>query len=142
LWPWGGGNPLREPLAAAAPGAVAEGARWARVWSDDAWVSALGALAGAVVEPLPPDDGQGAALEPLLGAAERSVCAVVPLSGRGLAAFDRGFIAPAVRALQEGRIGRLTVAANDRAVRVERGDRWRLWRPQRDLLEAVAEGGA
>lgn len=141
LWPWGGGDPRREPLAASVPGAAADAARWARVWSDDAWVSALGALAGAEVQPLPQDDGQGVALESLLAAAETSVCAVVPVTGRGIAAFDREFIAPAARALQEGRLGRLTLAANDRAVRVERADRWRVWRPQRDLLEAVAEGG-
>ena len=142
LWPWGGGNPLRGPVAAVAPGTAVSAARWPKVWSDDAWVSALAALAGAVVEPLPAGDGEGAALDALLGAAERSVCAVVPVTARGLPAFDRAFVAPAARALQEGRLARLTVAANDRAVHLERADRWRVWRPQRDLLEAVAEGGA
>ena len=135
LWPWGGGNPLREPLAALPVGAAAEGARWPRVWSDDPWVAALGKLAGGAVEPLPD------ALEPLLGAPEDSGCAVLPVLGRGLEALDRDLIAPAARAVAEGRLDGFTVAANDRAVRVARADRWRFWRPRRDLLEAVTEGG-
>lgn len=147
LWPWGGGDPLREPLAALPAGAAAEAARWPRVWSDDPWVAALGALAGGTVEPLPravDADGVDAdgALAPLLAAAEDSGCAVVPVIGTGLEALDRAFIAPAARAVAEGRLERFTVAANDRAVRLARADRWRIWRPRRDLLEAVSEGGA
>lgn len=136
LWPWGGGNPLREPVAALPPGAAAADARWPRVWSDDPWVAALGKLAGGAVEPLP------RALEPLLDAPQESGCAVLPVLGTGLEALDRDFIAPAARAVAEGRLDGFTVAANDRAVRIARADRWRFWRPRRDLLEAVTEGGA
>lgn len=154
LWPWGGGDPLREPLAALPAGAAAEAARWPRVWSDDAWVAALGRLAGGIVEPLPRvASGRGAveaqavgpaedAIAPLLAAAEDSVCAVVPVLGTGLDHLDRLFIAPAARAVAEGRLERFTIAADDRAVRLARADRWRIWRPRRDLLEAVSEGGA
>ena len=154
LWPWGGGDPLREPLAVLPAGAAAETARWPRVWSDDGWVAALGRLAGGIVEPLPRTaaasgavHAQGGAVEedaiaPLLVAAEDSGCAVVPVLGTGLEHLDRLYIAPAARAVAEGRLERLTIAANDRAVRVARADRWRVWRPRRDLLEAMAEGGA
>lgn len=139
LWPWGGGNPLREPLAALPQGAAAGTARWPRVWSHDGWVEALGTLAGGSVEPLPT---AGDAFEALLGATEDSVCVVLPVAGSGLGAFDRAFIGPAARCLHEGRLERLTIAANDRAVSVSAADRWRVWRPRRDLLSAVAEGGA
>lgn len=148
LWPWGGGDPLREPLAALPAGAAAEAARWPRVWSDDVWVAALGRLAGGVVEPLPRAGAAhhaGAAqdaLEPLLAATEDSGCVVVPVLGTGLGQLDRRYIAPAARAVAEGRLERFTIAANDRAVRLARADRWRVWRPRRDLLEAVSEGGA
>jgi len=142
LWPWGGGEPLREPLAALPAGTATETARWPRVWSDDAWVTALGALAGGVVDPLPRVDHAGDALAPLLAAAEDSGCAVVPVLGMGLEGLDHAFIAPAARAVAEGRLERFTIAANDRAVRLARADRWRIWRPRRDLLEALSEGGA
>jgi hypothetical protein len=138
LWPWGGGDPLRAPLAALPTGAAAESARWPRVWSDDAWVAALGRLAGGIVEPLPRAED---AVAPLLAAAEDSGCAVVPVLGTGLQDLDRLYIAPAARAVSEGRLERFTIAANDRAVRLARTDRWRVWRPRRDLLEAVSEGG-
>lgn len=141
LWPWGGGDPLREPLAALPVGAAAETARWPRVWSDDAWVAALGRLAGGTVEPLPNSAAEDA-LAPLLAATEDSGCVVVPVLGTGLGTIDRGYIAPAARAVAEGRLERFTIAANDRAVRLACADRWRIWRPRRDLLEAVSEGGA
>ncbi|MFM7626397.1 MAG: hypothetical protein ACKO7G_07995 [Gammaproteobacteria bacterium] len=148
LWPWGGGNPLREPLAALPAGTAAKTARWPRVWSDDAWVVALAALAGVVVEPVPRVDAAPAmgaaqgALAPLLAADEHSGCVVVSVVGTGLEALDRALIAPAARAVAEGRLERFTIAADDRAVHLARAERWRVWRPRRDLLEAVSEGGA
>lgn len=138
LWPWGGGNPLREPLQVLPEAGAPQAARWPRVWSDDAWVAALGRLAALRVEPLPAAD----AFETLLAVPEDAGCAVVPVAPEGLEALDQAFIAPAARALQQGRLERLTVAAEDRAVRVAGTDRWRIWRPRRDLLTAVAEGGA
>jgi hypothetical protein len=60
----------------------------------------------------------------------------------GLASLDRRFLAPAAEALRTGRLRRLTVAADDRAVSVTAGDRHRFWRPERDLLSALLEGVA
>ena len=129
LWPWGGGQPLREPLA------VSRGeSRWPAVWSDDVWVESLGRLAGQTVERLP------AGLAPLLAAGSDAGCAVLPVLGRGIAAIDQDYILPAAEALRTGQLGRLTLAAGDRAVRVTAGDRHRFWRPARNLLEALLEG--
>ena len=97
---------------------------------------------GCIVESLPGAADAEDALAPLLAAAEDSGCAVVPVLGMGLEGLDRAFIAPAARAVAEGRLERFTIAANDRAVRLARADRWRIWRPRRDLLEALSESGA
>ena len=131
LWLWGGGNPLREPLAAT----QGEG-RWARVWADESWVSALGRLTGQPVAALP------AGIERVLTDEADSGCLVLPVVERGFANIDRSFLAPLAEALRSGRLARLTVAADDRAVSVTAGDRHRFWRPQRDLLSALLEGGA
>lgn len=131
LWPWGGGQPLREPLAVS-PGE----SRWPAVWSDDVWVESLGRLAGQTVEGLP------AGLAPLLSAGSDAGCAVLPVLGRGIVAIDQDYILPAAEALRTGQLGRLTLAAGDRAVRVTAGDRHRFWRPARNLLEALLEGEA
>ncbi len=131
LWPWGGGQPLREPLAVS-PGE----SRWPVVWSDDVWVESLGRLAGQSVEGLP------SGLAPLLAAGSDAGCAVLPVLGRGVAAIDQEYILPAAEALRTGRLERLTLAAGDRAVSVTAGDRHRFWRPARNLLEALLEGEA
>lgn len=131
LWPWGGGTPLREPLAI-----VRSDAHWPRVWADETWVKALGTLAGQTVEPMPQD------ATALLAEGAESGCAVLPVMAHGLASLDRRFLVPAAEALRTGRLRRLTVAADDRAVSVTAGDRHRFWRPERDLLSALLEGVA
>jgi hypothetical protein len=131
LWPWGGGSPLREPLAI-----VPSEAHWPRVWADDAWVAALGTLAGQAIAPMPPSAAS------LVADEAESGCAVVSVMAQGLATLDRDFLAPAAEALRTGRLQRLTVAADDRAVGVTAGDRHRFWRPERDLLSALLEGRA
>ena len=130
LWPWGGGNPLREPLAV-----VRGEGRWPRVWADDGWVRALGVLSGQAVDPLP------AAVASSLEDGAESGILVLPVAEHGLEALDREFISPAADALRSGRLARLTLAADDRAVSVTSGDRHRFWRPARDLLGALLEGG-
>ena len=105
-------------------------------WADDAWVAALGTLAGQAIAPMPPSAAS------LVADEAESGCAVVSVMAQGLATLDRDFLAPAAEALRTGRLQRLTVAADDRAVGVTAGDRHRFWRPERDLLSALLEGRA
>lgn len=157
LWLWGGGQPPRDPLAAVAD-SVARGAadaamaseaamdgavRWTRLLADDAWVQALARLAGVESQPLGASTAAsfGVLLDKLLDD-DQSTCVIAPIADLDLERYDRTYIAPAVAALESGRLERCVVAANDRWIAASRADRLRFWRPRRTWLAAVSDGGA
>lgn len=137
LWLWGGGQPSRDALPRSA-----SSAGWAVVHAEDAWVSSFGQLSGIDVRPLPSDATAllaGAAPSPVSGDA---VCVVVPCAAQGLAVLDAAWIQPAVAAVRAGALRSVSIVGNDRCVALMAGDQWRFWRPERDVLAALAEGNA
>jgi len=135
VWLWGGGQPPRDPLRTSRGASL-----WSRMVTEDTWAKALADLAGVPVSPLPDS------LEDLLNdtggdGAGDSVLVVAPLTGMDAPTFDRAYVAPAARALHDGRLERFTIAANDRWASVESRDRYRFWRPHRTAFTAVADGG-
>jgi len=136
LWLWGGGQPPRDPLSP-----TRGASRWSRIVTDDVWAQALGRLSSVPVSPLPESINEifgDASLESV----DESLLVIAPTLGVAADYFDQAWVAPAVRALREGRLGRFTVAANDRWTSVDPGDRYRVWRPHRTVFTAVADGGA
>lgn len=136
LWLWGGGQPPRDPLSP-----TRGASRWSRIVTDDVWAQALGRLSNVPVSPLPES------IKELSGDAsverdDESLLVIAPISGVDAETFDQAWVAPAARALREGRLGRFTVAANDRWTSVDPHDRYRVWRPHRTVFTAVADGGA
>jgi hypothetical protein len=135
VWLWGGGQPPRDPLRA-----TQSPSRWSRMVTGDTWAKALADLAGVSVSPLP--DSLDDLLDDVGGdGTGDSVLVVAPLAGADASTFDRAYVAPAARALYDGRLERFTVAANDRWASVESRDRYRFWRPHRTAFMAVADGG-
>ena len=136
LWLWGGGQPPRDRLSP-----TRGASRWSRIVTDDVWARALGRLSSVPVSPLTKsiDDIIGDAS---IDSGDESLLVIAPMSGVDAEYFDQAWIAPAARALREGRLGRFTVAANDRWTSVDSGDRYRIWRPKRTVFTAVADGGA
>lgn len=131
LWLWGGGQPPRDPLEARPQ---AETARWQRLVGEDAWVHALGHLAGVTTQPLRlPWNGADVA---------ESCCVVAPLSELGLETLDRELIGPLSDALHAGRLDTLIIAANDRSVSVRATDRYKFWRPRQTVLAALLDSSA
>jgi hypothetical protein len=137
LWLWGAAGSALGAQPAAAP------TRW-RVFGADAYLDGLMALAGARCEPLPRDL---AALPPADAVADVVLALRVaeelqtdmPVSfTEGLARLDEGFIAPAVAALRAGRLARLTLVANDRALALRPRSVLKLWRRTRAALAAFA----
>jgi hypothetical protein len=139
LWLWGGGESPRDPLRAGAaadaePMADEAATRWSLLVADDVWVEALAQLAGVPFAPL------GDSLPPLLASDDASVCVVATRGAVDHVGLETAFIAPAMAALEAGRMERWVLAANDRWIAATRGDRWRVWRPRRSWLAAVADG--
>ncbi len=132
LWLWGGGQPPRDPLTI---DRTTE-SRWSQLVGDDAWLQALARLAGVESAAL------GATLEPVLAVSGEAVCVVAPLAGGDPAEYEQRYLAPALAAMAEGRLGTCVLVANDRWLTITRNDRWRLWRPRRSWLAALADGGA
>ncbi len=126
LWLWGAGELRSAAITGAAAGgpAASEAAGMGRneplrVIAEDPGVLALARLAGAI------------RADAITGEAPT----VLVTSAR---AFAARWAAEASAALVDGRIERLTVMSRDRAVQVTRGDRWRLWRPQRSAHQALS----
>jgi|HubBroStandDraft_1064217.scaffolds.fasta_scaffold03010_8 hypothetical protein len=138
LWLWGsagGPVPARPPAQPAADLA----------FGDDAYLAGLWHLQGAACRELPRQ------LEPLLeqGSAVRAVLGVEAggelLYGESawrldaaLAALDRRFVSPALRALEAGMLGRLLVVANDTCVSLTRLSTLKRWRLRRAPLAPFA----
>ena len=135
LWLWGGGQPPRDPICASEAGR--DHARWRLLASDDAWVHALAQLAGLRTCSL-----HDLSVNDLTDGEVDTACVVAPLAESDAQSFDERYIAPAVRALGEGRLGALVLAANDRWVAVTAADRYKFWRMRRSFVAAVADSGA
>jgi hypothetical protein len=135
LWLWGGGQPPRDPLSP-----TRGASRWSRMVTDDVWARALGRLSDVPVSPLPKSINEIFG-DTSAASDDESLLVIAPISGVDAEYFDQSWVAPVVRALREGRLGRFTVAANDRWASVDPGDRYRVWRPHRTVFSAVADGG-
>jgi hypothetical protein len=135
LWLWGGGQPPRDPLSP-----TRGASRWSRMVTDDVWARALGRLSDVPVSPLPKSINEIFG-DTSAASDDESLLVIAPISGVDVEYFDQSWVAPVVRALREGRLGRFTVAANDRWASVDPGDRYRVWRPHRTVFSAVADGG-
>jgi hypothetical protein len=135
LWLWGGGpaNNLTPPLQANAPrGGDAPSVDIA--FGDDAFLRGLWAARGAKLFALPEQ------LAEVFGypRARRAVLAVEigsMLHSNPTATFfdavaqiDRGFIQPAVAALNAGQCARLVIVANDHQLSLLARDRFKFWR--------------
>ena len=127
LWFWGGGVMRRDGIVASRRTADAH-ASATLFCSADPWLRAACQLAAR--ECVWPAADAVTAIENMLRAtAPRSVF---------VGAFDRAGYEFAIEALRSGAITRLTVLGSDRATELAATDRYRLWRPLRSLLEALA----
>ncbi|MFZ9709238.1 MAG: hypothetical protein ACO3CV_06290 [Steroidobacteraceae bacterium] len=125
LWLWGGGAPPGEP-----PQPSAAVSRWPALFGEEATLRALARLSCCEVLPM-------AAIDTLLAADAESGCAVIEADGGAVADLTRDYVSIALEALTQHRLDRLTLVAQDRAVRAQRTDRWRTWRPRRRWTEAL-----
>jgi hypothetical protein len=113
LWVWGGGV-----LPDAVSSAVSHAA------SDDDLVRALAVVAGGDAIRLPSTFSSGFAAKSTTGVALFDLRRV-----RDLAALQRDWLVPALRALADGRLAALDIdAADGMRLRFARGQRWRFWR--------------
>jgi hypothetical protein len=71
-----------------------------------------------------------------------AVCVILPSAAQGLVALDAAWIGPALEAVRAGTLQCVSIVGNDRCVTLATGDAWRFWRPERDVLAALAEGAA
>lgn len=125
LWLWGGGAPPRAPLQ---PSAAVS--RWPALFGEEATLHALARLSCCEVLPL-------TGIDTLLAAKAESGCAVIEADGSGVAGLTRDYVSIALEALAQHRLDRLTLVAQDRAVRARRADRWCCWRERRRWTEAL-----
>ena len=132
LWPWGGGR-LPQPRAAAAHDAL---------WSDDPVARGIARLLQIDGATLPDAFGSAAARRPLavFDALERPARSGDAIAWRdALARLEADWLAPAGRALREGKLTGLRLLAPGEAGSVElvldRGDAWRFWRKPRPLTD-------
>jgi hypothetical protein len=149
LWVWGGGQGLRDRLP---PSAAPQG--WVALYANDAWVAAFAKLNGIRAQALPRDaatllsastsDGVAAsqAAASQAAGAGGAVCVIVPTAGKDLVALDAAWIGPAIEAVRQGVLRGVSIVGNDRCVTLTAGDAWRFWRPERDVLAALAESAA
>lgn len=126
LWLWGGGRVGSLDRSRQAPSELAFGT--------DSYLAGLWHLHGGESRPLPDE------LDGLFGnpRAPRAVLVaeVTPMLHsnphwtifEALAELDRRFVSPALAALRQGAIESVVLIANDRELRVRRGDRLKFWR--------------
>jgi hypothetical protein len=135
LWPWGALGAGTLPQAAAAGDGP-------RAFAGDAYVRGLWHICGLACHAVPPG------VDAVLGsdAPGRAVLVVEAGSllkegtedlGAALAQLDARYLAPAVRALRAGRIGRLRLIANDRCLTAGSGAALRFWRRPRAGLRGI-----
>jgi hypothetical protein len=117
LWVWGGGV-LPDTVSSAVSQAA----------SDDDLVRALAVVAGGRAVRLPPMFSSEVVSTP--ASASASGVALFDLRRvRDLAALQRDWLVPALRALADGTLAALDIdAADGMCLRLARGQRWRFWR--------------
>ena len=127
LWLWGGGGTWPEPAGGRLPLAA----------SSEPLVRGLWALAGA------PSAEPAADFAEASGLPARSVLATVSLELwrsqgelQSLRRLEADWLAPAWRALEEGRLASLTLYLNGALTRISRAQRWRWWRARRHWASA------
>ncbi len=122
LWLWGGGCVGSLDRSRQAPTELAFGG--------DSYLAGLWHLHGGESRPLPDQLGELRAPRAVL------VAEVTPMLHsnphwtifEALAELDRRFVSPALAALHQGAIESVVLIANDRELRVRRGDRLKFWR--------------
>ncbi|HXY96115.1 MAG TPA: hypothetical protein VEH00_04015 [Steroidobacteraceae bacterium] len=141
LWLWGAtGSAL--PAVRSSGGLTGQRAGTTAAFGSDAFIAGLLCLDGRVMEPLPQR------LERVFAdcSAERAVV-VVELAGElpgedwslsaAAAALDRRLIQPALAALRDGSLGRVTLLANDTRIAIGRRSGLKRWRRARAGLAAL-----
>ncbi len=135
LWLWGGGTPEVKGNSREAATLAAFGS--------DSYLRGLWRLCGGETQSLPDQSDAPFGYPP-----GRSSVIVVEVSRMlsansqgteldALAALDRRFIEPAIRALSRSDVAKVSLLANDRRLTLSPGDRLRLWRRPRPGLEAL-----
>jgi hypothetical protein len=139
LWLWGGAG---RPIAARPPAPSGAGSARAAplAFGGDAYLGGLLRLLGSATRPLPAHPAQ---LIPRRHGA-RAVCvtelACEPPGGErwslaaALAGLDRRLVRPALAAVRNGTLARVTLVANDTAIAVTRRSAWKRWRRRRPGL--------
>ena len=131
LWLWGG-----ETRAAAA--GVRDSTSVRRLFSRDAWVRAAARLAAVPLAPEGgvPGDGDFGAAGDLIATATLHDADLPDLES-----FEARHLAPALDAMDDGRLERITLLSADRCVTLAASDRYRVWRPRRPWHSALGEQG-
>lgn len=140
LWLWGsGGSVVAAPAAASRAEGVALTA-----CGDDAWLTGFCRLYGGRSLPLR-ESPEAVLAEPHAGCAVLlAEVASAPSDGDdwslegGLAVLDRRLVGPALQALKAGRLGRLTIVANDTRLTLARHSALKRWRRRRAGLTVFA----
>jgi hypothetical protein len=144
LWLWGATGDVTAVEACNGQADVNGGARRAAVaFGADAFLAGLCRLTGTPLAPLPADPGTVFA-----SAAAERLALVVAMAGElaeeswslpaAAAALERRLIAPALAALRQGALARLTLIASDRRVTLTRYSGLRRWRRARAGLAVFA----
>jgi hypothetical protein len=125
LWPWGAAGRIVRPE----PRAQSE---VPLAFGRDAWLEGLWRLQGAVCRPTPQR------LEEVLESGTNRAVLGVEVAGqlrgeentlgRAVSRLDERFVSPAVRALRDRKLARLTVVLNDACAQLDRGSLRRFWR--------------
>ena len=144
LWCWGGGvgdgaqsaaESTHRRRSAAQASVSARARRAVTLFADDVWTRALGTLAGASVRLV-----SAAGLQFESARTQETPLVVVVLDAPLLVqsgAFEALWLQPAVDALRDRGLTRLTLVCQDREVSLGARDKWRFWRPRRDWRTAL-----
>jgi hypothetical protein len=127
LWLWGGGAPA-SIVAAPAP------TRVPGLYGEDPF------LAGIARELGTPPQATPASFDALPAQTPDLIVELMPMSGspdEALAKLESRWFAPVRAALARGVLDRFELLANDRHWRMERGGRWKFWRPRQGWLAAL-----